>query len=201
MSCAINKRGFLRLYLCWHTFASLWCANSCGDSCVLSIHLSNICWGLLILSSYLKAFVFQKFAVVCYSVFIKCSSFKVCWIFIKRRYFMSLLKVCYQSVFVESLKFYFGLILHIFQHFVWKICATPGAYIIQGCLAERPLYHKVNLPGYVAWCLLCHKVNLPRCSKSSEMWGSAVLFHPDLWYFRHQTNKHFSSKLFIQKNW
>ena len=82
---------------------------------------------------------------------------------------MSLLKVCYQSVFDESLKFYFGLSLHIFQDFLWQVCATPGACIKLGCLARRPLYHKVNLLGYVARHPLCHEVKLPRCSKSSEM--------------------------------
>ena len=76
VSCAISKQGFLRLHLCWHSFASLWRANSRSDSCVLHIHLSNICWGLLILSSYLKPFIVQKFAEVCYSVFVKHSSFK-----------------------------------------------------------------------------------------------------------------------------
>ena len=57
VSCAINKRVFLRLHLCRHTFASLWGAclrfgslwrtNSHGDLRVLSVHLSNVCWGLL----------------------------------------------------------------------------------------------------------------------------------------------------------
>ena len=57
VSCAINKGGFLRLHLCRHTFASLWGAclrfaslwrpNPRGDSCVLGVHLSNVCWGLL----------------------------------------------------------------------------------------------------------------------------------------------------------
>ena len=106
---------------------------------------------------------------------------------------MSLLKVCYQSVFVESLKFYFALIsLHIFQHFLWKICVTPDACIKPGCLARRPLYHKLNLLGYVAQRPLCHEVNLPRCSNTSLMWRSPSLFHHDLWYFQHQTNEHFS---------
>ena len=54
VSCAINKRGFSRLYLCRHTFASLWGAclrfaslwrtNSHGYSCVLGVHLSDVCW-------------------------------------------------------------------------------------------------------------------------------------------------------------
>ena len=106
---------------------------------------------------------------------------------------MSLLKVCYQSVFAESLKFYFGLSLHIFEHFLWKICATPDACIKPGCLARRPLYHKVNLLGYVAQRPLCHEVYLPRWSNTSRMWRSASLFNHDLWYFQHQTNEHFSS--------
>ena len=42
--------------------------------------------------------------------------------------------------------------------------ATPGACIKPGCLARRPLYHKVNLPASCeARRLLCHRVNLPRC--------------------------------------
>ena len=112
---------------------------------------------------------------------------------------MSSLKVCYQSVFVESLKFYFRPSLHIFQHFLWKLCPTPGACIKPGWLPQRPLYHKVNLLGYVAQRPLCYEVNLPRCSKSSGMWRLAALFHHDLWYFQHQTNEHFSSVYVI--NW
>ena len=83
VSRAINKRGFSRLHLCRHTFASLWgdClrfvslwrVNSRGDSCVLGVHLPNVCWGVLFL-------------------------------FVKRSYFKSLLKVYYRSVFVESSK-------------------------------------------------------------------------------------------------
>ena len=42
--------------------------------------------------------------------------------------------------------------------------ATPGACIKPGCLARRPLCHKVNLPASCkAQRLLCHKVNLPSC--------------------------------------
>ena len=63
---------------------------------------------------------------------------KVCWIFVKRTYFKSLLKVYYRSVFAESFKTF------IFQKF-W-----------------RPLCHKVNLLSCVARRPLCHKVNLPR---------------------------------------
>ena len=56
--------------------------------------------------------------------------------------------------------FYFGLNLHIF---LWKMSATPGACIKPGCLARRPLCHRVNLPSCVARRPLFHKLNLPRC--------------------------------------
>ena len=73
-----------------------------------------------------------------------------------------------------TVKFYFGLSLHIFQHGLslvhhrfWKMSATPGACIKPGLV--RPL--------------LCHKVNLPSCvarsaavvsqSKSTELCSSA----------------------------
>ena len=36
------------------------------------------------------------------------------------------------------------------RHCPWKMCATPGACIKPGCLARRPLCHKVNLPRYEA---------------------------------------------------
>ena len=76
--------------------------------------------------------------LVWYSVFVKCL-WKVCWIFVKCRYFKSLLKVNCWSVFAKSFKVF------IFQKF------------------RRPLCHKVNLPSCVAWQSLCHKVNIPRC--------------------------------------
>ena len=36
------------------------------------------------------------------------------------------------------------------RHCPWKMYATPGACIKPGCLARRPLSHKVNLPSCVA---------------------------------------------------
>ena len=123
--------------------------------------------------------------------------------------------------FTPWVKFYLGLSLHIF---VWKMRATPGAYIKLGWLARRPLCYKVNLrASREAQRLLRHKVNLlscvarrPKCArvnlpsscssaaavipqrKSTEMWSSAAPFHHDLWSFRHWTNEHFSSMLFIR---
>ena len=61
----------------------------------------------------------------------------------------------------RSVKFHFG--SSMVRHCIWKMCATPGTCIKPGCLARRPLCHKVNLPSCVARRPLCHKVNLPRC--------------------------------------
>ena len=48
--------------------------------------------------------------------------------------------------------------------------ATPGACIKPGCLAWRPLYHKVNLPASCeSQRLLCHKVNLLSCVDNNEL--------------------------------
>ena len=102
--CAINKG----LHLCRHTFASLWRANSSGDSLVLGVHFSNVFWDLLL------------------------------FVFVKRAYFKSFLKVYYRSVFIESSKVVF-----------WKWV--------------RLLTHASMKPGCLARWLLCHKVNLPRC--------------------------------------
>ena len=68
VGCSVQliREGFLRLHLCQHTFASLWgaClrfaslwrANSRGDSCVLGVHLSNVYWRLLF--CLCKAYIF-----------------------------------------------------------------------------------------------------------------------------------------------
>ena len=69
-----------------------------------------------------SAFIFQTFAEVYYSVFVSVHLLNVCWIFVKRTYFKSLLKVYYRSVFAGSSKTF------IFQMF------------------RRPLCQKVNLP-------------------------------------------------------
>ena len=56
------------------------------------------------------------------------------------------------------------ILLWINHIFLWKTRATPGTRIKLGCLARRPLCHKVNLPASCeAQGLLCHKVNLPSC--------------------------------------
>ena len=47
---------------------------------------------------------------------------------------------------------------------------------------------------------LCSSAAVGPQSKSTEMWSSAAPFHHDLSYFRHRTNEHSSSMLFIRKN-
>ena len=119
--------------LCRHTFASLWgdClrfaslwrANSRGNSCVL---------GAL-------------------------------FVFVKRTYFKSLLKVYYRSVFVESSKafntlskillwikpsYFSAWFVTVLGKCVWLLVHAPMKP--RGCFARRPLCHKINLLSCVA---------------------------------------------------
>ena len=120
-----------------------------------------------------SAFIFQTFAEVCYSVFVNRSSFKSVLNFRKAYIFKSLLKSTVllmnlpkRSSIKSVLKVYTlsKILLWINHIFLWKIRATPGTRIKLGCLARRPLCHKVNLPASCeAQRLLCHKVNLPSC--------------------------------------
>ena len=64
-----------------------------------------------------SAFIFQTFAEVCYSVFVKRSSFKSVLNLRKEYIFKSLLKVYYQSVFNKSSKAF------IFQKFAESLHA------------------------------------------------------------------------------
>ena len=59
-----RRHTFASLWGACLRFASLWRANSCGDSCVLGVHLSKICCGLIFCLR--KTFIFQKFAVKFY---------------------------------------------------------------------------------------------------------------------------------------
>ena len=129
-----------RLHLCRHTFASLWGdglrrvasrwrANSRGDSYVLGVHLSNICWGLL-------------------------------FVFVKHTYFKSLLKVYYQSVFVESSKA-FNTLSKILPRIKPSYFSAWFVTVFGKCV--RLLVHAWMKPSCLARRPLCHKVNLPRC--------------------------------------
>ena len=77
VSCAIDCI-YVDTHLPCLRSASLRRTNSRGDSCVLGVYLSNVFRGLIL------SHLFSSF-----------KSFKVCWIFVKRTYFKSLLKVFY----------------------------------------------------------------------------------------------------------
>ena len=159
------REVFSRLHLCRHTFASLWsdclrfaslwCSNSHGDSCVLD----SICLR--------KAYI-----LIC-----------VCQVFVDSSKVFNL---------TPWVKFYFGLSLHIFsmvRHCLWKMCATPGAYINETWLfssaAVVPPSKSTELPSTLAavvpqsksteWCsssaaVVPHKVNLTElCSGSAAV--------------------------------
>ena len=102
-----------------------------------------------------SAFIFQTFAEVCYSVFVKRSPFKS---------LLNLRKA------------------YIFQEFAEGLLSICVCWIFQNV-------HLSKVSAAV----------VPQ-SKSTEMWSSAAPFHHDLWYFRHRTNEHFRSMLFIRKN-
>ena len=145
VSCAINKGGFFEIALVVVVDTHLPCFEALA---YVLPHFDALTHVVIRVSS---AFIFQTFAEVCYSVFVNRSSFKSVLNLRKAYIFKSLLKVYYRSVFNESSKafifqkcehwkftpwvtFYFGLSLHIF---LWKMSATPGAYIKLGCLARR----------------------------------------------------------------
>ena len=122
-------------------------------------HFDALTHVVILLSS---AFIFQRFAEVWYSVFVKRSSFKKfaeSWSSVHRFVFPESSKAFIFQKFV--VKFYF-IFFSMVRHCLWKMSATPGACIKPG-LVRRPLCDKVNLPSCVAWRPLCHKVNLPSC--------------------------------------
>ena len=146
VSCAIKKRGFLRLHLCRHTFASLL------GPCLCLPHFDALTHVVILVSS---AFIFQTFAEVCYSVFVKRSSFER----------LPNLRKAY-----------------IFQEFAEGLLSICVCWIFQSV-------HRSNVSATVV-----------SQSKLTELWSSAAPFHHDMWYFRHRTNEHFRSMLFIRKN-
>ena len=187
MACPVQsiREVFSSLHLCRHTFASvrgdclrfasLWRANSCGDSCVLGVHLLNVYWGVLFL------FVGVHISRVCWI----CG----CWI-CQSVQFNTLSKVL-DYAFIFS-----GMV----RHCLWKLFVTPGA-----CINETGLFSSaavVPQSKSTELCTsaavvpqsksteLCSSAAVVPQSKSIEMWSSAAPFHQDLWYFRPRTNEH-----------
>ena len=125
-----------RLHLCRHIFASLW-----GDCLRFASHWRANARGDSSVLGVHFSNVFWGLLFV--------------FVFVTRTYFKSFLKVYYRPVFMKSSKVVF-----------WK-CVRQllvHASMKPGCLARRPLCHKVNLSSCVARRPLCHtKVNLPSC--------------------------------------
>ena len=107
-----------------------------------------------------------------------------------------------------AVKFYFGLSLHIFQHgsslSLENVCDSwcmhqtgfsSTAVVPQSKFTE--LCSSAAVVPQSKSTELCSSAAVVPQSKSTEMWSSAAPFHHDLWYFRHQTNEHFRSMLFI----
>ena len=121
-----------------------------------------------------SAFIFQTFAEVCYSVFVNRSSFK------------SVLKVnTLSKILLWIIPSYFSLENACYS---WYVHQT-------GLFSSASVVPQSKFTGE-----LCSSAAVIPQSKSSEMWSSAAPFHHDLWYFRHWTNEHFSSMLFIRQN-
>ena len=103
-SCAINKGGFFEI-----TFVVVDTHLPHFEALAYVLpHFDALTHVVIRVSS---AFIFQTFAEVCYSVFVKRSSFKRVLNLRKAYIFKSLLKVYYRSVFNESSKAF------IFQKF------------------------------------------------------------------------------------
>ena len=157
------RHVFSRLHLCRNTFASLW-----GDCLCVLPHFDALTHMVIRVSS---AFIFQSqalFYLCCVLLFV----------FVKRTYSKSLLKVYYRSVFVESSNAFntLGEILlwikpsyfsarFVSRHCLWKTCATPGA-----CINETGLFSSAAVVPQSKSTELCrsvtvvpHKVNLPSC--------------------------------------
>ena len=96
-----------------------------------------------------SALIFQTFAEVCYL-----SSWS------RHTYFKSLLKVYYQSVFVESSKA-FNTLSKILPRIKPSYFSAWFVTVFGKCV--RLLVHAWMKPSCLARRPLCHKVNLPRC--------------------------------------
>ena len=175
VSCAINKGGFSRLHLCRHTFASLWsdclrfaslwCSNSHGDSCVLdSICLRKayilICVCQVFVESS-KAFNLTPwvkfyfglslhiFSMVRHCLWKMCATPIAC---IKETWLFSSAAVVPPSKSTELRSSSAAVVPHKVN--LIELCSVSAALVP----------HKVNLPSCeVAQRPLCHKVSPPRC--------------------------------------
>ena len=93
------------------------------------------------------------------------------------------LRKAYISICVFQGFVYFGLSLHIFLAWFVTVFGKCVRLLVHasmkpGCLARRPLCHKVNLPSCVVTVQrpLCQKVSLPRC----EAWRRLFILTCDM---------------------
>ena len=107
-------------------FASLWRANSCGDSCVLGVHLLNVCWGVLFL------FVGVHISRVCWI----CG----CWICQSVQHPEKSFTLDYAFIFSGMIR-----------HCLWKMCVTPVACINEtGLFSSAAVVPQSKYPSCVA---------------------------------------------------
>ena len=130
-----------------------------------------------------SAFIFQTFAEVWYSIFLKFSSFKsfkVCWIFVKRTYFKSLLKVFHfkslLKVFYRSPEGLLSICVHLskvcwrstrflqkFAEGLLSVSKTRWVKFYFG-LTLHIFQHDSSLPGHCLW-KMCATPGASHCIK------------------------------------
>ena len=96
--CAINKEGFLEIAFVFVVDTHL----PLFEALAYVLPHFDALTHVVIVIRMSSAFIFQTFAEVCYSVFVKRSCFKRVLNLLKAYIFKSLLKVYYRSVFNES---------------------------------------------------------------------------------------------------
>ena len=116
--------------------------------CLALRRLLTFC--LTLVNRVSSVFIFQTFAEVCYSVFVKRSSFKS---LLKSNNLSKILLWIEPSYFSAWFVTVFGKCVRRLVHYASN----------RVDLTRRPLCHNVNLQSCVARRLLCHKVNPPSC--------------------------------------
>ena len=142
-----RRRTFASLWGGCLRFASLCNANSRGDSSVLGVHLSNVCWGLIFCLR--KAFICLKSLLNLRKAYID-----LCLLNLpKRSSYRSLLLIVLRiksSYFSAWFVTVCGICVRLLVHASNQL--SSAAFVLQ-----------INILSCVARWPLCHKVNLPRC--------------------------------------
>ena len=131
----------------------------------------------------------------------------MCWIFAKLTY----LRVCWRSTIDLCLmnlpkRSSFKSVLKVYTLSKILLWIKPSYFSLENacyswCMHQTGLFSSASVvPQSKFTGELWSSASVVPQSKSTEMWSSAAPFHHDLWYFRHWTNEHFTSMLFIRKN-